>query len=312
VNRIDLHHNLTFGPGLAGELRFVFQILNTDRRYPSDSNPATADGTCLTLTTPFDASFPFGEFTVDNGLQFVILEYAVMKRNDDEVRAYAGQWAALQNMELGSTAYLGALEKITEAIVKRGASGGKLIRIRTNDTPDAIRWHMREFDYVNDSSGRRLVPVTVKQTPKEHFNESADLAQWAKQNEWPILLGQYVVPNTLPADGVYTQRYFLGARSIANLDSTGFWRFDADIEATPHVFSLNTCNGCHLGETGTFIAHAQGRRYGVRTELSGFLTGKEFNGRFFNDLDARNTVMSDLLNGTSLSMLSFQPSGRTH
>ena len=41
-----------------------------------------------------------------------------------------------------------------------------------------------------------------------------------------------------------------------------------------HKFSLNTCNGCHGGETQTGFLHVFPRSPGQVSSLSGFLTGE--------------------------------------
>jgi hypothetical protein len=41
-----------------------------------------------------------------------------------------------------------------------------------------------------------------------------------------------------------------------------------------HKLSLNTCNGCHGGETNTGFLHVEPRRAGEASVLSAFMTGE--------------------------------------
>ena len=70
-----------------------------------------------------------------------------------------------------------------------------------------------------------------------------------------------------------------------------------------HIFSLNTCNGCHAAETGTLFMHVRPTPFGIPAELSGFMTGIEvvdpFEGvtaRSFNDLERRRLEVENILN----------------
>ena len=68
------------------------------------------------------------------------------------------------------------------------------------------------------------------------------------------------------------------------------------------MFSLQTCNGCHAGETTTPFTHVFPTPFGAAAGLSGFMTGQMVNDpadgmptRTFNDLERRATDLDALL-----------------
>lgn len=367
VNRLDLRHNLMFGGGLAGELRFVFTVLDNSRRE-------STGGPCQLLDVD-GGSFGRKSHTV-------ILEYAVDKQTQDEVFQWAQRWQALSNMTLGSTQYLDSLQALTKSVVDSNKGGSPynrpnksaLIRIRTNQSLNNTVWEFREFQIDNtQGSAYRFspVPVTVKQTPQgitssntNDKNQTSNLGRWMLNNLSSIESETHVVPNTLPSSQGYLSPLtgFLGARAVtgkhevSGLQSSWDFLFYWVSGTNPstgqnwldfnnsqhiqvrHLFSKNTCNGCHGGETkppdllGTSggVFHIEPRVYGQRSNLSNFLTGLQMVDnpppdlvyvpdpvvpsveRHFNDLEARKEDMINLLYWGPQSALSFQPSARTH
>jgi hypothetical protein len=75
---------------------------------------------------------------------------------------------------------------------------------------------------------------------------------------------------------------------------------------------LDTCNGCHAGETNTLFTHIKPGVIPVTgAALSGFMTGINVTDpvdnttvRTFNDLQRRATDLDGLLNSSCLSQLS--------
>jgi len=163
VNRLDLRRNPVYGPGNAGEGRFVFGVL--------DEN-----GNALPFT--------------------VIFEYELPARTLDDVKKWAEAWHALGSIPFGP-AYGDALNRVTDGFARRGAAPGKpngsaLNQIRTNEIALAGPWELREF-VISPRSGL-LVQTTVKQTPDISFNQTADLAKFVNANEAEILAGRHAVP----------------------------------------------------------------------------------------------------------------------
>ncbi len=299
VNRVDLRQNLFFGEGLAGELRFVWGVL--------DLNNQAADGSCN--------EFPF--FTL-------IMEYAVDKKTPAAVKAYGKKWADLNSMTLNSAAYRKSLQVITESVVRAGrvvkarANGSALIRIRTNEItlglPLGLPWELREFNLRRNPTRTDVglfFETDVKQTPANEHNGSALFAKYVNDKEAEILAGKHNVPHRF--DSVR----FRGGACENDID---FWNAPGigNNEAR-HLVSVNTCNGCHGAETQTFFLHVVPRVRSQRAELSGFLTGIDVADpansatvRHMHDLDRRAVDLHSLVSSPVMSQLGFQPTSRTH
>jgi len=227
VNRIDLGRNLVYGPGSAGEGRFVFGV--QDR---------TLSRGCTFL--------PFS----------VIFEYAVPRKSCLGVKQWARQWVALGDHPIGSAPYLAALEKITETFARAGAApgapnGSALSQLRTNENALNVLWELREFRI--DKASHFLFEDTVKQTVPRTLDNAAVLAQFINGNQSDIVLDRHVVPDHFPGPN----DPFMAATSIAAGNGalapqlgTHFRAPGVDNEARHH-FSLATCTACHIRETGT-------------------------------------------------------------
>ncbi|MFH0351692.1 MAG: hypothetical protein ACHBMF_07175 [Chromatiales bacterium] len=302
VNRVDLRQNLFFGEGLAGELRFVWGVL--------DLNPKNkaADGSCN----------EFGSFTL-------IMEYAVDKKTPAAVKAYGKKWTDLNPMTLDSAAYRDSLQVITESVVragagaaKRRANGSALIRIRTNEItlglPLGLPWELREFNLRRNPTRTDVglfFETDVKQTPANEHNGLDLFAKFVNDKEAEILAGKHNVPHLF--DGVR----FRGGASENNIDS---WNAPGIVNnEARHLVSVNTCNGCHGAETQTFFLHVVPRPRSQPAGLSGFLTGIDVPDpvnsapvRHMHDLDRRAVDLHSLVSSPVLSQLGFQPTSRTH
>jgi hypothetical protein len=275
VNRVDLADNLAYGSGSAGEGRFVFAAL--DRR----------NGACEPL-----------QFTV-------IFEYGIGATGCSGLRAWAQRWHDLGGNPVGSSAYNAALESITDTFTAAGAApakvnGSALNQLRTNEVPLANFWELREFRLDSLDAGF-LRQVTVKQTPAIGLDRTVRLNDYLLANEAAVLGETHEVPMEFP-----TGQPFLGA--AAPIMTPAFvWRGAATPAITPDLrfhYSLNTCNGCHAGETGTSFTHISPAGFGTEAELSGFMTGIDVNvdglpnPRHFDDLQRRRQAMADVLGRT--------------
>jgi hypothetical protein len=264
VNRIDLADSLVYGPGNGGELRFVFGAVAQP--------PAPRKGQPAPPCTPL-------RFTV-------IFEYDIRRAGCLALRQWAQQWLNLGTLTLPSAGFNVALEALTDPIVQAGAApskpnGSALNQLRTNEialpdlaqgtAEDATFWDMREFRI--DSTGA-LKQTTVKQTPDLSRNKTKVLVDYVNANAAQIVLDKHTVPLQFP-----TPTPFLGANALMQPATGGaqgtFWTSPAKTPiASPEArfhFSLNTCNGCHAGETGTNSMHIS--PLASPAVLSGFLTG---------------------------------------
>lgn len=258
VNRFDLRKNRRFNEGNSGELRFVFSVLDLDRL---ESNQRT----CLQASS-FDAPN-----SATPGDQLLILEYAVDHLSDAARRDWIERWIALTDVPIDDSAFATELEHLTQTVVRAGAGGSRpngsaLIRIRTNESTNAVHWDLREFTI--NSTGY-LFPTTVKQTPKADFQPQVaepGLVTWVSANTTAVLTDTHRVPDQ-----------YLGVRSINQASNTS-WDFpfiNAGIDPmVAYEFSRRTCVGCHSKDTGSSFFHVHGRPFGERSQISHFLDGE--------------------------------------
>lgn len=250
VNRIDLRDNFAYGGGgkSAGEARFVFCAVDVTN-------------SCEPL-----------QFTV-------IFEYGIKKANCAELRAWGQQWANLSALSFGP-AFNNALEAITEQFAKAGTdpmrppNRSALNQLRTNEVDLSFPWQIREFTIDSTSVIGHLIESTVKQTPGPLLNRQAVITDYVNANISAVLADKHVVPATFP--GVIP---FLGGAAIMSKprESWDGLPVIANRSARFH-FSLNTCSGCHGGETFPngapfFFTHIEPRKAGNPSRLSSFLAG---------------------------------------
>ncbi len=290
VNRVDLRqqNGSPYGGGgpikndpcnplcEAGEARFVFCALG----------PITAGGGNPTGGGPVGGSGGYNQRSCE--LPFtVILEYCVPKHGCDQIKAWGCQWLALESIPFGP-AYNAALQAITNqfALPGQGVSGPQnsaISQIRANEILQAP-WEMREWRiFKNDSDAGWLREVTVKQTPAWSHNGTPDI-----DNFLASAPGAFSTPGvSVPL--MFMSKPFLGGGS----PMSGFLGFPTYWDGTSigsglalddrHSFSLNTCSGCHHGETGNYksnpagnineFTHVSERPFNLPSTLSGFLTG---------------------------------------
>lgn len=281
VNRVDLRGNTIYGGGDAGEARFVFGLI--------------------------DASCNAQEMTI-------IFEYGIEKNSCNAVKDWGQQWADLDNFTVGTPDYNDALELITEQFVTSNAApskpnGSALNQLRTNEIAFAGPWELREF-VISDSGWNQhfLEQDTVKQTPDTVLNGTNTLRDYVNANSASIIAETHQVPLRFPT----LTNPFLGGNSIM---PGGFFWDHAGIapREARHKFSLNTCNGCHAGETNTGFTHIK-PAFGIPAALSGFMTGISVPDaadgaptRTFDEEDRRATDLDDLLNSSCLTALVRQP-----
>jgi hypothetical protein len=305
VNRIDLAQNLIYGAGSGGEARFVFQLVTPP------AGPGTGPHRCRPL-----------DFTV-------IFEYRIGKSSCTQLHDWAKQWLDLAKQPFPSPAYNSALEAITEQFVKPASM---LSQLRTNEIvlagPGVNSWEMREFRL--DSSGA-LAETTVRRTPDISLDQTQVLAAWVNANP-----GTGNTPVEVPAQEPAGEP-FQGGSALMPAD-TFFWQGPSTTPVAPpevrRIFSLNTCNGCHAGETGTHFTHMHLVVPSASTTtttipgcvstatggvaLSGFLTGIDVpdpvtaTTNHYEDLEQRRKALAALTSSTCLPDLFFIPLNMIH
>jgi len=274
VNRADLRDNVAYGGGSAGEGRFVFQVMKNN-------------------CTPT-------QFTV-------IFEYGIEKNSCSAVKNWGQQWADLNSMVLGSPTYNAALENITESFVQANAAlskpnGSALNQLRTNEIELGFisggPWQLREFVISNSGwSQHFLTQNTVNQTPGNALDGTLDLRNFVNSGLTDVPLRWPTIAE--PFKGGSSE----APSSSFNWDEAGIFPRQAR-----HEFSLNTCNGCHAGETATGFTHVKPGP--IPATLSGFMTGINVADpadgapiRHFNDLARRANDLDALVNSSCLTQL---------
>lgn len=293
VNRPDLADKIGYSSaGSAGEGRFVFGLLGQG---------------CNTI--PFT----------------VIFEYGIKGGSCPAVKSWHQRWKNLDGHPIGSASYNVALEDITRDFTDFGGqSDGEsaLNQLRTNEIALGTPWQLLEFKI--NASGN-LAMDTVKQTPDLSLNNGLTLQAYLQAFESEILANKHVVRERFPT----MLNPFLAVKSDTPFqflwetpNPSGLTNHDE----TRHLFSLNTCNGCHAGETDTLFTHIgdRGRRnMGSPAELSDFLTGNNMPKtidpspapiitRSFNDLAIRELKMGQILGKQCLSLLPFRRISAPH
>jgi hypothetical protein len=286
VNRIDLgQFSPPFPP--AGELRFVF----------------TASANAQTNSTPQPCG-NVGGLAVFN----MILEYNVP--SSISAVSWAQQWNDLPGLNSNgnfSVAYLNGLQAITDQVVTAnqcqnpggGPNASCIAQIRTNEImlattpPNTGLWELREFHFSDPNGVPTLAESTIAQTPDPQFNISGQppctqingtppngpctpgtLSDYVNTNTTELLNTNGNLP-VVPLDFPATTSAFRGGSSLNNAAS--FW-----VDASTHPFnsefaridfSVNTCNGCHGGETKTAFQQVFNRLPTNPSTLSDFLLG---------------------------------------
>jgi len=265
VNRVDLRN---LSRGSAGEGRFVFAV--NGQGFPQS-------------------------FTV-------ILEYNLPAQTQTDVQNWAAAWHGLSSHPFPSEEYNAALEALTQSFAGRGSTpglvnGSNLLELRTNEIALSFQWELRAFLLTPTAGFFDETPL--KETPDLGFNETQTFADLVNQNATAIIAE---VPgandNTVP---LAFEGQSFQAGSIFNNQIEWSGPGISDPDARFHA-SLNTCNGCHGPESGTFnFTMITPRFAGTPATLSPFLTGTTvsdpFSGqvRTLNDLSRRRTDLTSLV-----------------
>ncbi|WP_224364044.1 hypothetical protein [Hyalangium versicolor] len=280
VNRLDVGNTVSGSSGYggtttsrpvdAGELRFIFGVVQP--------NPWGGGSQATCGLKPFT----------------VIFEYGVPVTGCSNVVQYARKWTELNTLGGFTPTYLTKLQAITESVVLHGAAPGKgnqsaLNQLRTNERSIASPWELREFTLSDED------PVSGISTPSNGLLRKHTVAQTPDDGAYPSghpAISNYVLSVVKPSvplpvgplpsncSTAHTVPYsFLGVpfRGGNSLVPPNFWPAAGASGANPadvcarHEFSVNTCSGCHFGDTQTAFTHVT--TTGIPVTLSRFLTG---------------------------------------
>jgi len=296
VNRIDLgttthgggsggYGTVTGSPVTAGELRFIFGVVQPN---------------------PWGAP-PGNEQTCGRKLFTTIFEYGVPRTGCQAVVSWAQLWSQLMTFPGFTPAYLAQLQSMTESVVVHGAAPTKgnqnaINQIRTNEVAlsPSFQWELREFTLTNENPATNTDPPangelrthTVALTPNEALISPAGADPAVNFEVNNTVTAGLELPVTLPdhCNASFEVPFFVnnapfrGGNALSGPpNGTNQWKANM-APATPngicarHLFSLNTCHGCHRADSGTIggvstnFVHADPLS-SIPVTLSKFLTG---------------------------------------
>lgn len=197
------------------------------------------------------------------GRMTVALEYRLPSTSSRQ--EWAQRWHALAGHGFGAQ-YAAALESLTRAFTaagvdSAGVNGSALSQLRTNEAQFGPGWEQRQWVLDRDASGAALRPVLTPGTPMQSLNDTAQLAQWLRDNAAVVRTGHFDLPRALTG-GAARETEAWSFRNQAGVD-----------EPLRHAFAAQTCNGCHSSETDAArgFFHVDPFMPPGRGRLSGFL-----------------------------------------
>lgn len=256
VNRLDLRGNAGYGAiSNAGEGRLVFCFVDSNNNCSNGNN--------------------------GRGTMTFIFEYGIPINDCTALNKYATNWWNLRNVPFGAT-FNSKLEAITKVFTKANANAGKPNKSALNHlrTDEFIMnpWVIRDFEI--DGTSKRLKIIHPSKEPMDDangFTPSVTLPNPVKQvalvtfvNSLPFATNpnpRYSIPNALagmhaPMNVPPSVRYHWRGTANSPMDSLN-----------RREFSLNTCSGCHKGETFNTFTHVRPRSINSRALISGFMSG---------------------------------------
>ena len=221
----------------------------------------------------------FGATTADGqplpGDWTVIFEYRLPAAENRALNEWAISWHSLAIFDVNDAQFPRALEQVTRMFTHRGKAGAGpvLAQLRTSEAAFGADREFRQFKFEN--GGFRLVPLT--QTPTvafshKHGREHDALAGFLHERDPLIRSGIHELPLTLPTPRGSVP--LLAATAIIPAKEPDFhWEIGPLVShEARRIYSLNTCNGCHAGETGCRDGlHVHPRAAGAVARLSEFL-----------------------------------------
>lgn len=246
-----------------------------------------------------EGRFVFGMTQSGEPIAFAMnLEYS-LSHDVMSTEEWAERWHALDELELGSPEYNVALQAITDAFTGVATDAADpdfqatdISQIVTNENAFGNgSWEMREFA---PQGAGQMAMLPLSFTPAWGFNATSTLRDFINENESEILDGSYDIPLT------YLDAPFQAAAVTYSGDA---WSTPPEVNnEARHILSLNTCNGCHGGETLTDFLHIEPRAEGEESTLSGFLTGIDVTDpidgktiRHYAELDRRGDAVEAVL-----------------
>jgi hypothetical protein len=311
--RADGHVDLAKSP-----FRLLAIVLRVDLRRTTGGGGTYGTIASGNFIDAGEMRFVFGLTNGCSGQRFtVIFEYRVPKCGCDEVKAWAQKWLSLGPPNVFGAAYNATLASLTEQVVKINANparpnGSALGQQRTNEIFLAGPWELREFQ-LTQFPFSMLNETTTADTPIDTFNGTATFQNWVQTKVEPPLVGPLFQNAIPPVPLFFTGLNFLGSnpQAPALWNAPGLNLAILKENWARHRASLATCSSCHTSETLTGFTHVEPvTPFGVRANLSGFLTGITVNdpafgtpARDFDDLARREVDVKAVANMTCGGMV---------
>jgi len=202
----------------------------------------------------------------------VIFEYNLARSSSDATaRDWAKAWHSLGSLELTDPAFPAALEKLTRAFT-HGATAS-LAQLRSSEAAFGEGREFRQFELSNGT----FSPAALTQTPApafglKHSPEQRALSQFLHEQDPLIRSGINRLPTSLQTRKA-SVAVLGGSAIIPSNEPDFYWDMTQQVSREArHLFSLNTCTGCHAGETGCAQGlHIHPRAEGAEAVLSSFL-----------------------------------------
>jgi hypothetical protein len=203
----------------------------------------------------------------------VIFEYHLPVHAGRSLHQWAQAWHGLGGVDVSDVKFAEQLEQITRLFThgEEGVQPGvQLAQLRSSEAAFGPHREFRQFS-------AQFKPTPLTMTPaqtyaRRHSPEHRSLLAFLHDQEGLIRSGVHHVPLTISVSG--ESRSLLAGSAFIPADDPDFhWdRGPLVSRDARRIFSLNTCNGCHAGETGCREGlHIRPRATGSAAQLSEFL-----------------------------------------
>lgn len=175
----------------------------------------------------------------------------------DSREYWIDQFIALSCVQ-SSDDYRNRLNQIVSYVLNHRGNQSNFLQLRTNEALFAPIWQLREFRL----QGSTLKMAALPETPDVSF-----------ESERSDQIGNYLMDNR---ENILRKNFTMSSRflsGVANaIDESSKWLFSNKVDNdVRRLTSLNTCNGCHAGETMTRFFHVDHQNAAVAAKISNFL-----------------------------------------
>ena len=206
----------------------------------------------------------------------VILEYRLPLDTKTTPAEWAASWHTLSDFDPAGDQFAPLLEQITDAFAKRLPNNGTppiLAQLRTSEAAFGVDREFRQFVLKE----KFLVPAPLTLTPGPafaipHSPEQRILTAFLRDQNDLLRDGISGLPASFPI-ARKTVPIQAGSAFILVNQPSFYWEGGSGISRDARrLFSLNTCNGCHAGETACGDGmHVHPRAEGMPAQISAFL-----------------------------------------